>query len=321
DDVRHPRLPRAGPPQHAARRRPARAGGRLRRGDVLGPLLAVERAPGPVGVRLVLAGSRAAVHRPALRRGQRARAALPPGDHRPGHRHARHHVPRPVLGGAGHRRGEQRAHHGRQVAAQGRAQRATARVRGRHPGAAAGRGGQPRRPGHRRPRPRLDPPGGAAAPGRRGRQRRHRAVVRGVGRRPDHRQPARRGAARDDRRLPRRGRARAAAPPGAPVLRPGRDAGRGDRLRPVAQQLLPAAGELGPRPARAVRRGLRERVDGPGAQRRARLRRPREAHRAARRVRRAGLRRDRPAPRRPGAGRVHRRVRGEGPAAARGRGV
>ena len=44
-----------------------------------------------------------------------------------------------------------------------------------------------------------------------------------------------------------------------------------------------------------------------------RLVRPRRAHRAARRVRRAGLRRDRPAPRRAGAGGVRRRVRREGP--------
>ena len=35
-----------------------------------------------------------------VRRRQRARAALPPGDHRPGHRDAGADVPGPVLGGA-----------------------------------------------------------------------------------------------------------------------------------------------------------------------------------------------------------------------------
>ena len=59
----------------------------------------------------------------AVRRGERARPALPPGDHRAGHRHPGRHVPRPVLGRAGHRRGQQRAHHRRPVAAQGGARR------------------------------------------------------------------------------------------------------------------------------------------------------------------------------------------------------
>ena len=98
---------------------PAGRGGRVRRRDVVGPLLAVERPAGPVGVRVVLAGRGAAGHVAAVRRGERARPALPPGDHRPGHRHARRDVPGPVLGGAGHRRGQQRAHHRRRLAAQG----------------------------------------------------------------------------------------------------------------------------------------------------------------------------------------------------------
>ena len=67
------------------------------------------------------------------------------------------------------------------LAAQGRPQRPAARVRRRDPGAAGRRGGQPRRPGHRGPGPAVDPARGAAGAGRRGRQRRHRPLVRASG--------------------------------------------------------------------------------------------------------------------------------------------
>ena len=92
--------------------RQAEAAG-LRRRDVVGPLLALERPAGPLGVRVVVARRRAAGDVAAVRRRQRARPALPPGDHRPGDRHPRRDVPRPLLGGAGHGRGQQRAHHRR----------------------------------------------------------------------------------------------------------------------------------------------------------------------------------------------------------------
>ena len=62
---------------------PRRAGG-LRGRDVLRPLLALERAPGRVRLCLVVPGRRAGGHEPAVRSRQRARAALPPRDHRPG---------------------------------------------------------------------------------------------------------------------------------------------------------------------------------------------------------------------------------------------
>ena len=70
----------------------------------------------------------------ALRRRQRARASATTRRSSP-RRSAtlRRDVPRPVLGGARHRRGLQRAHHRRPLAAQGRAQRPAARVRRRHP--------------------------------------------------------------------------------------------------------------------------------------------------------------------------------------------
>ena len=58
-------------------------------------------------------GAALADDRPAVRRGQRARPALPPGDRRPGDRDPRRDVPGPVLGRAGHRRGDERAHHRR----------------------------------------------------------------------------------------------------------------------------------------------------------------------------------------------------------------
>ena len=83
--------------------------------------------------------------------------------------------------------------------------------------------------------------------------------------------------------------------------------GRGARVRPVAQQRLPAPGLLGRRPRRDVRRDQRGRPARAGQAGRQRLVRPRRAHRPARRVRRAGVRQDHAAPRRAGAGGVRRR--------------
>ena len=103
---------------------------------------------------------------------------------------------------------------------------------------------------------------------------------------------------------------------------PDEDDGAGDRARPVAQQRLRRRRSAGTSTTgRALRRGRREHVH-------ARAGRARSVHvsadlgparRLAARVRRARLRRDLPAPRRPGAGRVHRRVRREGAAPAGGR--
>ena len=128
--------------------RPAGRTGRLHRRDVLGPLQPVERAAGRVRLRLVLPRRCAGHDEPPVRRRQRARAALPPGDHRPGHRDARADVPGSVLGGARIGRGIQRAGHRRGLAAQGGARPAPRRMRRRHPAAARRRGGQPRRARH-----------------------------------------------------------------------------------------------------------------------------------------------------------------------------
>ena len=157
----------------AAEGRAARRGGRLHRGDVLRPLRALERAAGPVGLRLVLARARRCRRRrPAVRRGQRARPALPPGDRRPG-RSPPSAAMFPgrfwVALGSGEASNEHITGDG--VAAQGRARRPAARVRRRHPGAARRRGGQPRRAGHRRPGPALDAARAAAAADRPGGQR------------------------------------------------------------------------------------------------------------------------------------------------------
>ena len=145
-------LPRTGPSQRTPRRLPTGRGGRVRRRDVVGPLLPLERPAGPLGVRVVVARRRPAVDVAAVRHRQRSRPALPPRDHRPGDLHPHRDVPRPLLGGAGHGRGQQRAHHRRRLAPQGRARRPPARVRRHHPRPAPRRGGEPRRAGQGRPR-------------------------------------------------------------------------------------------------------------------------------------------------------------------------
>ena len=275
---RSPRLPRADPAQPPARRRPPRGGRGLRRRDVLRPLLALERAPGRVRLRVVVAGRRARGHGALARLRQRARAALPPRDHRPGRRDARRDVPGALLGRARHRRGVQRAHHGRAVAGQGDAQRAPARVRRRHARAVRGRGRRPRRARDRRPRAAVDAARRAAEADRRRRQRGDGGLGRRVGGRPGDDQPAARDARARRGRVPRRRRrGQAGLPPGPPVLGAGRAGGARHRPRPVAHQPLPAADPVGPAHRRGVRRGRALRAARGRAQRGARLGRPRAA--------------------------------------------
>ena len=79
----------------------------------------------------------------AVRRRQRTRSALPPGDHRAGDGDARRDVPRPLLGGARFRRGVERAHHRRPVADQARRARPASWSASRSSGRCCGRGGHP----------------------------------------------------------------------------------------------------------------------------------------------------------------------------------
>src|SRR5688500_19879584 len=73
-------FPRTGPSRRAAEGGATRGGGRLHRGDELRPLLAVERAPGAVRIRLVVPRRRAGDDVAPVRRGERPRPAVPPGD-------------------------------------------------------------------------------------------------------------------------------------------------------------------------------------------------------------------------------------------------
>ena len=149
DGHRRPRLPRAGPPVGTPRRRAARPGLRLHRRDVLRPLLAVERAPGSVRLRLVLARGGAG-RRPGCRSGwSTRRAALPPGDDRAG---GRRRWRRCSPAGSGSRSGTGEASN-EHITGDGwprkdGPQRPAAGVRRRDAGAARRGGGQPRRPGH-----------------------------------------------------------------------------------------------------------------------------------------------------------------------------
>ena len=247
-------LARADPAQPPAGLRPPRRAGRLRGRHVLRSLLALERAPGRVGLRLVLPRRRAGRHAPALRHRQRARAALPPGDHRAGRGHAGRDVPRAPVGGAGHRRGLQRAHHRRPVAAQGGAQRAAAGVRRGDARALRRGGGHPPRARRRGSRAAVDAARQAAGAARRGGVRGDRALGRLVGRRARHGQRAARPPARDARRLPRGRRLRPARAAGAPLVGADRGGGAAHRPRPVAHQRLRPADLLGRRDGGGVRR-------------------------------------------------------------------
>jgi hypothetical protein len=105
------RVSRAGPAQPAVGGRAQGRGGGLPGGHVLRPLLAVERAPGRVGLRLVVARSGAGLDVAALPSGECARAALSPGGHRAGDRDPRRDVPRQALGLPRLGRSVERAHH------------------------------------------------------------------------------------------------------------------------------------------------------------------------------------------------------------------
>ena len=268
---RHPRLARADRPQRAAGRHARGRGGGLRARLVLRPLLAVERAPGRVGFAWSWLGAAMQATCAAVRRRQRARPALPPGDRRPGGGHAGRAVPRAAVGRARHGRVLQRAHHRRAVAGQDGPQRPAARVRRRHPRAVRGRGRRPRRARQRRPREAVDAPGRAAAAARHRGERGDGGLGRRVGRRADHDRPAARAPGADARRLPRaaarasRSRSRSTSPG-----RRTRTRRCAHRPRPVAHQRLPAAAVLGSRDGRAVRRAPPstcgpEDLDGAGA--------------------------------------------------------
>ena len=151
-------LARADPAEPPAALDPSRRGGRLRRRHVLGPLRAVERAPGRVGVRVVVPRRRAGA-RPSLpfgvvnAPGQRyhpaiiAQAAATLSEMFPG-------------AAVGRARAPARRPTSTSPASgwppKARAQRAAARVRGRHARAVRRRGGHPRRPRRRRPRAAVD---------------------------------------------------------------------------------------------------------------------------------------------------------------------
>ncbi len=92
-----------------------------------------------------------------VRRGDRSRAALPPGGDRPGDRHARRAVPRPVLGRARLGRGPERARDRRPVAGEGGPGRPAPRMRRRDPGPPPRRRGDPRRPRPGGPRAGVEP--------------------------------------------------------------------------------------------------------------------------------------------------------------------
>ena len=188
----------------------------------------VERTAGPVRVRLVLARRGAAGDRPAVRRGQRARASATT---RRSSRRRSAPWARCTPAGSGPRSAPARpATSTSPATGWPRKDVRTARLREcvdvirallrgeevSHDGLVTV------------DRARLwTRAGRAAAADRRGRERGDRPLVRGVGRRADHRQRAARPAARDHGRLPRRRRPGQAAPAGAPEL--GRRRGRAAR--------------------------------------------------------------------------------------------
>ena len=135
--------------------------------------------------------------------------------------------------------------------------------------------------------------------GRRRDERRDRALGGGLGRRADHRQPARREAAPGAGRVPGRAAvaARSCCRCTCPYAATDEEA-LAHRGRAVARQLRADAAGLGSHPAGAVRGGDRARAAGGGRPQRARLRGPRPARRVAPGVPRPRLRRALPAPRR-----------------------
>ena len=265
DGHRLPRLARAASARQPARRRGAGGRGGLRRRLVVRPPHPVEPRPGRVGVRLVVAGRRHAGDVRAVRRGERARPALPPGDHRPGHRHARRDVPRTADGWRWARaRRRTSTSPATPWPPKPSPQRPAARVRRGDPGPAAGRGGERSTatcgstgPGCGRCPSAPSPSIGAAL---------SEETARWCGGWADglitvHMPPDR--AAADPRRLPR-GRRRGQADAGAGQGGVGADRrrGAGRRPRPVAHERLRLAADGRPRDGRAVR-GWRPRTCAP----------------------------------------------------------
>ena len=165
------------PPRRSARWRAGRCAGRLRRGVVVGSPVAVGSRPGPVGVCVVVAGGGHGGGAGAVRRRQRARPAVPPGDHRAGHRHSGRDVPEPprVALGSGEASNEHVTGHRWPPKPERNARLAECVEVIR---AAARRRGERRRPHPGRSRPALDIAAHSAAALRRGAQRADRGVVR-----------------------------------------------------------------------------------------------------------------------------------------------
>ena len=141
----------------------------------------------------------------AVRGGQRARPAVPPGDHRPGHRHPVDDVRGAVLGGAGHR---ERRPTSTSPASAGRARsmrnarlrECVAIIRALLAGEEVSHDGLVTVDRARM----WTPAGDRAGADRAGRVGRDRRLGRVLGRRAGHHRPAARQAAADDRRLPLR---------------------------------------------------------------------------------------------------------------------
>ncbi|CAA9340200.1 MAG: Similar to F420-dependent glucose-6-phosphate dehydrogenase, Mext_1273 family, partial [uncultured Gemmatimonadaceae bacterium] len=315
---RLPLLPRAVPTEPAARARAGRGGGRLHRRPLVRPPPAVERAPGRERLRLELARGGARGHTALVRRGQRPRAALPPGDHRAGRRHAGRDVPGPLLDRRRQRPAGERGDHRRAVADQVRPQRAPPRVRSDHARALGRRDGHAPGPRRRRGGPALVAARAPPTPRRRGGHGADGRVGGGVGRRAHHRAPAAaRAAGGGGRVAARRGRGEADVPQGAALLRRHRRRGAPGRARPVAHQRLPERRAHGAAHRGAVRRRGDVRPAGGARPLRAHLRRPGAPRGVAARRPGAGLLAPVPAQRQPRPGAVRRRLRRARPPLAR----
>ena len=250
DDRRLARVPRTDSAERAACAAASSRGGGLRRRDVVGPLLAVERAAGRVRVRLVVARRRAGGDDAAVRRGERARAAIPPGHHRPGDRHARGDVPRAVLG---RRSAPERPPTSTSPGTAGRDKDDRDRrlvecvevIRALFAGEEVTHHGLVEVDRARLwTLPGEPPPADRRGGVRRDRGARSAAWADGL----DHRQPGPSEAPAGPRRLSSRGgRGKAGLSPGARVVGGDRRGGPGHRPRPVADERVRPAGVLGPR--------------------------------------------------------------------------
>ena len=213
------RTSRSRPAACCATRSEAEAAG-FDAGMSLGPLLAVERAPGRVGLRLVVPRRGAAGDGAAVGRRQRPRPALPPGDRRPGGGDAVRAVPGPAVGRARHGRVLQRAHHRRRRGRRSGVRNARLRecvdvMRALFAGEVVDHDGLVRVDRARLWTLPAEPPalvGAAVSPG-------DGALVRRLGRRARDDQPAARAPRAGDRGVPRgRRRGQADPSPGAPVV-------------------------------------------------------------------------------------------------------